>query len=86
MKSNGGESAAVLIFGALSPGGAAELSPAGGEVRGQWAAAMAWIPPAPHHHHHLNTLTTFNAHTTLYLTLFTLDMTISKPPSLVLYQ
>ena len=43
MKSNGGESAAVLIFGALCPGGAAELSPAGGEVRGQWAAAMAWI-------------------------------------------
>ena len=83
MKSNGGESAAVLIFGALCPGGAAELSPAGGEVRGQWAAAMAWIPPAQHH---LNTLTTFSAYATLYLTLFTLDTTISKPSRLVLYQ
>ena len=83
MKSNGGESAAVLIFGALCPGGAAELSPAGGEVRGQWAAAMAWIPPAHHHHHHHH-LNTLSAHTTLYFTLFTLDTTISKQSPLVL--
>ena len=32
----------------------------------------------------LNTLTTFSAYATLYLTLFTLDITISKPSPLVL--